>query len=128
MQVVLAWAKKRGLKRIKGHEAGSINVKKVIKTCIKNDIKYLTLYAFSTENWKRPKVEINALFQLLIKFIKAEAEEFHKNNIRLLISGDVSKFNKNLQKEINGLIDLTKNKWILMAGAIAVILVTSKLD
>ncbi len=103
------WAKKKGLTRTHGHYEGSKNVKRIVKACIKNNIKYLTLYAFSTENWSRPKREINILMNLLARFIKDETEEFHKNNIRLLVSGDISKMPVNLQKEIKKVIDLTEN-------------------
>ncbi len=103
------WAKKKGLSRIKGHEAGSRNVKKIVEGCIKNNIKYLTLYAFSTENWKRPQKEIKALMNLLLRFIKNEKENLQRNKIRLLVSGNLSKLNKSLQKEIDTVVDLTKN-------------------
>lgn len=103
------WAKKRGLSRIEGHEAGSKNVRKIVEACINNKIKYLTLYAFSTENWKRPQKEVKALMNLLSQFIKNEAENFHKNKIRLLLSGDISRFPQSLKKQIYKVIDLTKN-------------------
>ena len=102
------WAEQKGLKRIKGHEAGAKNVKKIVEACIKQNLKVLTLYAFSTENWKRPQGEINALMNLLVDFIQSERETFHKNNIRLLLSGDIKRLSKTLQKEINDLIELTK--------------------
>lgn len=103
------WAKKKGLTRTQGHYAGSKNVKRIVKACIKNNIKYLTLYAFSTENWKRPKREINILMNLLARFIKDETKEFHENNVRLLVSGDIFRMPVNLQKEIKKVIDLTEN-------------------
>lgn len=103
------WARKRGLTRTEGHKAGSKNVKTIVKACIKNNIKYLSLYAFSTENWKRPKNEINILMKLLSRFIKTETVEFHKNNIRLLVSGKVSQLADALQKQIKQVINLTKN-------------------
>ncbi len=110
------WAKKRGLSRIKGHEAGSRNVKKIVEACINNKIKYLTLYAFSTENWKRPQKEVKALFKLLSQFIRGETETFHKNKIRLLLSGDISRFPQSLQKQMQEVIDLTKNNKKLMVN------------
>ena len=110
------WAKKRGLSRIKGHEAGSKNVKKIVEACINNKIKYLTLYEFSTENWRRPQKEVKALMNLLSQFIKSETENFHKNKIRLLLSGDISRFPQSLQKQIHKVIDLTKNNMKLIVN------------
>ncbi len=103
------WAKKKGFTRIKGHITGSRNVKKVVTGCIKNKIKYLTLYAFSTENWARPEKEINALMNLLLKFINNEKKDMHRNKIRLIVSGDLTRLNKNLQGAIKDVINLTKN-------------------
>jgi len=109
------WAEKRGLTRTEGHYAGSSNVKKIVKASIKYKVKYLSLYAFSTENWKRPKTEINILMKLLSRFIKKETEEFHRNNIRLLVSGDITVMPTGIRNEINRVIELTRNntKFIL---------------
>ena len=103
------WAKNKGLTRSEGHYEGSKNVKRIIKACIKNNIKYLSLYAFSTENWKRPKTEINILMKLLARFIMSEVDEFHKNDIRLLVSGDINRFSKKLQTAVTKVINLTKD-------------------
>jgi len=103
------WAKRKNLSRIKGHEAGSKNVKRIVHACLNYKIKFLTLYAFSTENWKRPRTEVKALLHLLGRFISTEKENFHKNKIRLLLSGDISRFPKVLQKQIQNVIELTKN-------------------
>ena len=88
------WGIKKKKSRNYGHNAGLETVEKIIKSSIKNKIKYLTLFAFSTENWKRPKNEINFLFKLLDNFIDKKINEFKKNNIKLKIIGDISVFNK----------------------------------
>ena len=77
------WAKKRVLNRVKGHEQGAETVRTVVRTSREIGIKALTLYAFSTENWQRPKTEVKALMGLLARFLKSEKEELLANNIRL---------------------------------------------
>ena len=94
------WGIKKKKSRNFGHKAGLETVEKVIKSSIKNKIKYLTLFAFSTENWKRPRSEIKFLFKLLDNFIDKKINEFKKNNIRLKIIGDISNFNKKLKKQL----------------------------
>ncbi len=91
------WGIKHKNSRNAGHKAGLKTVEKIIKETIKNRIKFLTLYAFSTENWKRPKKEINFLFNLLENFLKSRINEFHKENIKLKIIG-VKNFSKKLNK------------------------------
>ena len=93
------WGLRNKNSRNAGHKAGLKTVEKIIKETIKNRIKYLTLYAFSTENWKRPKKEINFLFDLLENFLKNRIEELHKQNIKLKIIG-----NKNFTKKLNKLL------------------------
>ena len=93
------WGIKHKNSRNAGHKAGLKTVEKIIKETIKNRIKHLTLYAFSTENWKRPKKEINFLFDLLENFLKNRIEELHKQNIKLKIIG-----NKNFTKKLNKLL------------------------
>ena len=101
-----------GLKKKKsrnyGHQLGLETVEKIIKSSIKNKIKYLTLFAFSTENWKRPKNEIKFLFNLLNNFIDKKLGEFIKNNIRLKIVGDTNKLNIKLKKKLNNSEKITK--------------------
>tara|TARA_B100000579_G_scaffold166281_1_gene135098 strand:+ start:222 stop:899 length:678 start_codon:yes stop_codon:yes gene_type:complete len=94
------WGLKYKNSRNAGHNAGLKTVEKIIKETIKNKIKFLTLFAFSTENWKRPKNEIKFLFNLLDNFIDNKIGEFKKNNIRLKIIGDISNFNKKLKKKL----------------------------
>ena len=99
------WGLKHKNSRNAGHKAGLNTVEKIIKETIKNKIKFLTLYAFSTENWKRPKKEINFLFNLLENFLKNRIEELHKQNIKLKIIG-----NKNFSKKLNKLLNLSEKK------------------
>jgi len=94
------WGLKYKNSRNAGHKAGLKTVEKIIKETIKNKIKFLTLFAFSTENWKRPKNEIKFLFKLLDNFIDNKIGEFKKNNIRLKIIGNISNFNKKLKKKL----------------------------
>jgi len=81
------WARQRGLSRIEGHRAGAKSVKAVMKACREAGVRYLTLYAFSTENWSRPKREVIGLMDLLVKFINENEPELHKNRIRLRTIG-----------------------------------------
>ena len=105
------WGLKYKNSRNAGHKAGLNTVEKIIKETIKNKIKFLTLFAFSTENWKRPKNEIKFLFNLLDNFIDNKIDEFKKNNIRLKIIGDISNFNKKLKKKLINSEKITlKNK------------------
>lgn len=101
------WAKTKSLARIKGHEAGAKVVETVSEFCIKNGIANLTLYAFSTENWKRPESEVNFLLNLLKKFIIKKREIFIKNEIKFRAIGDISVFSQDLQSEISALQNLT---------------------
>ena len=91
------WGLKHKNSRNAGHKAGLITVEKIIKETIKNKVKYLTLYAFSTENWKRPKKEIDYLFSLLENFLVNKIDDLHKKNIRLKIIG-LKKFTAKLNK------------------------------
>ena len=99
------WGLKNKNSRNAGHKAGLKTVEKVIKETIKNRVKYLTLYAFSTENWKRPKKEINYLFDLLENFLLNRIEELHKQNIKLKIIGI-----KNFSIKLNKLLNLSEKK------------------
>ena len=85
------WAKSRFMPRTYGHKVGVATIRKVVKECSRLGVKYLTLYAFSTENWKRPKDEVSALMGLLVKYLRNELEELHKNNVKILTIGDISK-------------------------------------
>jgi len=94
------WAERQGKRRSFGHEEGARNVRRITEYCAKRGIKYLTLYAFSTENWKRPKSEVDFLMKLLAKFLKKEVNSLKKNNIKFDVIGDISKFSKSLQDSI----------------------------
>ena len=102
------WGIKKNRSRNTGHRAGLNVVQKIIEACLKKRIKYLTLYAFSTENWKRPKKEINYLFKLLENFLKNEIKNLIKREIKLKIIGK-KKFSKDLNKLISKSENLTKN-------------------
>ena len=99
------WGLKHKNSRNAGHKAGLNTVEKIIKETIKNKIKFLTLYAFSTENWKRPKKEINYLFSLLENFLISRIEELHKQNIKLKIIGV-----KNFSLKLNNLLNKSEKK------------------
>ena len=99
------WGLKYKNSRNSGHKAGLVVVEKIIKECIKNNIKFLTLYAFSTENWKRPKKEINYLFSLLENFLSKKIGYLHKQNIKLKIIGK-----KSFSKKLNNLLNNSENK------------------
>ena len=99
------WGLKHKKSRNLGHKEGLKTVEKIIKTTIKNNIKYLTLYAFSTENWKRPKKEINFLFNLLENFLLNKISDLNKQNIKLKIIGK-----KNFSKKINILLDKSEKR------------------
>ena len=97
------WAQKRGLPRSAGHFAGSRNIKNVVENCVKAGVKYLTLYAFSTENWKRPEAEVNYLMSLIPKFCKKYASFFKKNKIRLKTIGRIQALPENAKNDLEHL-------------------------
>ncbi len=103
------WAKKRKLPRTMGHKAGVETIRRVLKEADKLGVKYMTLYAFSTENWKRPKDEVNALMKLLIQYLRQEINELHKNGVKINVLGDISKLPLECQKEINSSVIKTEN-------------------
>ncbi|MEG1287701.1 MAG: isoprenyl transferase [Clostridium sp.] len=103
------WAKEKNLPRTMGHKAGVETIRRIIKESHVLGIKYLTLYAFSTENWKRPKDEVGALMKLLVEYLRNEIEELNSNGVVIKILGDTTKLTAECQKEINDAVDLTKN-------------------
>lgn len=103
------WARKRNLPRTVGHRAGVEAIRRVLKEADKIGIKYLTLYAFSTENWKRPKDEVSALMNLLVEYFKKELAELNKNGVVIRISGDITKLPKIAEEEIIKAVEITKN-------------------
>jgi len=103
------WAEKRGLKRVKGHERGAEVVREITKYCSKNDeIDRLTLYAFSTENWKRPRLEVEFLMKLMESYLKKELPTYLKNNVRFEPIGDIRAFSPSLKKTIEHVKEATK--------------------
>ncbi len=94
------WARKRGLPRAKGHEMGAESVRAVVRACRDAGVKYLTLYAFSVENWIRPKEEIRGLMRLLRIFLSKHEKELHDNKIRLRVIGRIADLPKDIQKEL----------------------------
>ena len=103
------WAKKHLLSRIKGHEKGSEAVREIVRACREIGIAYLTLYAFSTENWQRPKIEVDALMTFLIKFLKSEQKELAENDIRLQMIGQMERLPANVQQALREAMDLTRD-------------------
>ncbi|MCF6279869.1 MAG: isoprenyl transferase [Flavobacteriaceae bacterium] len=103
------WAKLRGKPRVFGHKNGVKSVREVIDAAGNAGVKTLTLYAFSTENWKRPKAEVKTLMALLLTSLKKEAKELNKNNIKLQIIGNQESLPKSVLKGLNKVIELTKN-------------------
>jgi len=103
------WAKKNGKERTFGHKSSLGAVRSSIETCRKLGIQHLTLYAFSTENWNRPKLEVNVLMTLLSSAIKDEINELHKNGIRLNVIGDLSKLPRKAYNDLEKAMDKTKD-------------------
>ncbi len=103
------WAQKRGKKRVMGHKAGMERAREMAEYCGEQGIQVLTLFAFSSENWKRPQDEVSFLMDLFATSLKNESKKLHKNNVKLTIIGDKSGFDKRLQKAIDKAEDLTKD-------------------
>lgn len=103
------WAKQKGFLRAFGHENGTKSVRITVEECAKLGIKNLTLYAFSTENWNRPKLEVDTLMKLLVHSLKSELKTLQENNIRLNSIGNLEKLPSSIQKELNEVIESTKN-------------------
>ncbi len=103
------WAKQKGFLRAMGHESGTKSVKVTVETCAKIGVENLTLYAFSTENWNRPKLEVDTLMKLLVGSLKKELKTLQDNNIRLNSIGNLSKLPNSILKELQDVIEKTKN-------------------
>ena len=103
------WAEKKFMNRGFGHERGAETVRTIITACREFGIKFLTLYAFSTENWSRPQIEVNALMKLLKKFIKSEKKELNSKNIKLNVIGQKERLPKDVQKELESAILQTQH-------------------
>ena len=94
------WAKERGLSRVFGHREGVKSVRDIVEASGQLGIKYLTLYTFSTENWRRPKTEVTVLMKLLIKALRDETDRLHENNVRLITTGDLTTLPDRVLKEL----------------------------
>ena len=113
------WAKKKLLPRLVGHNKGLESVRRIIEYCIKYNVKTLTLYAFSTENWKRPTKEVDGLLKLFSESISKESKKIHSNNIKLNFIGDISTFTEALQLKIKEIEKETfRNKKLILNVAL----------
>ncbi len=102
------WAKERGLPRAAGHRAGTENIRRIIERFSEHGVRYLTLYAFSTENWNRPKLEVQALMRLLSRFIKRETDNFVVKGVQLRLLGHIETLPGPLQKQVREAIERTR--------------------
>ncbi len=103
------WAKKQGLLRVAGHQKGTDSVRETVEACAELGIKHLTLYAFSTENWNRPKIEVKTLMKILVSSLRKELTNFEKNNIKLNTIGCIESLPEKAQVELNEVISKTAN-------------------
>ncbi|HKK26002.1 MAG TPA: isoprenyl transferase [Gracilimonas sp.] len=103
------WAKNKGSIRLHGHKVGVDSVRDITESCAQLGVKYLTLYAFSTENWGRPSAEVRGLMKLLVSSLRKEAENLNKNDIRLSTIGQLGRFPQSCQTELEEAIELTKD-------------------
>ena len=103
------WAQQQGKNRLRGHEAGAKAVRKTVEAAAKLGIKHLTLYAFSTENWNRPKTEVSTLMSLLVRNLRRELRQMTKNNIRLSAIGSLDKLPKKVREELVEVIEKTQS-------------------
>lgn len=114
------WAKKRALNRIKGHQEGAESVRVIVRACREIGVKILTLYAFSTENWRRPQYEIKSLMALLKKFLRSERREMLDNDIRLNAIGQIERLPEDVQAVLNETIAATQhNRGMLLNLALS---------
>ena len=103
------WAKSRGLPRLAGHRAGTENLRRIIRACVEFGVKYLTIYAFSTENWSRPKDEVDGLLSIVEDVIGRELNELHKEGVRLRHLGHLDRLPATLQENILDAVEITQN-------------------
>jgi undecaprenyl diphosphate synthase len=114
------WAKARGLPRIEGHRQGAESARIIIRTAGELGIKYLTLYAFSAENWNRPKDEVDALMKYLVHYLKTETPELNKNNVRLEVIGQIYRLPENVQEHLRkSIATLSKNNGLTLVMALS---------
>jgi undecaprenyl diphosphate synthase len=113
------WAKRRGKPRIFGHREGAGSVRTIVDTCARLEVAAITLYAFSTENWKRPKAEISGLMQMLKRYLKSELEEAHRNNVRFQAIGKIDGLATDVQKQIaHGMSETAHNTGMVLSVAL----------
>ncbi len=103
------WAKARGLMRVQGHNEGMKSLREIVRHCSDLGIEYLTVYAFSTENWKRPAEEVSGIFKLLVKYVESELAELHRNKVRIHLLGDLSSLPEEARKAANRAVETTKD-------------------
>ncbi len=103
------WAQARGMPRIAGHQAGVDNIRRILEHCVRRGVKVLTIYAFSTENWRRPPDEVSGLMRLLGLTIQRQLNELNRNGVRILHSGRMEGINQHLQKQIMHALEVTKH-------------------
>ena len=114
------WAKARGLPRIEGHRQGAESARTIIRTAGELGIKYLTLYAFSAENWNRPKDEVDALMKYLVHYLKTETSELNKNNVRLEVIGQIYRLPENVQEHLKkSIATLSRNNGLTLVMALS---------
>lgn len=107
------WAKSKGLSRVFGHNEGVNSARDIVEASGQLGVEYLTLYTFSTENWKRPKSEVTLLMKLLIRSIRDETDRLHQNDVRLIATGDLSNLPHKVLNELNEAIEKTKNNKLM---------------
>jgi undecaprenyl diphosphate synthase len=103
------WARSKGSIRLHGHKVGVDSVRDITESCAQLGVKYLTLYAFSTENWGRPSAEVSGLMRLLVSSLRKEADNLHENNIKLVTIGQTDRFPEDCKKQLKEAIDLTES-------------------
>lgn len=103
------WAQKRGLPRSAGHRAGVNNIEPILESCVRNGVKALSIYAFSTENWQRPEQEVSGLMRLLGLTIQRRLNELHKNGVQIRHSGRMEGIDPHLQRQIQNALEVTRN-------------------
>lgn len=113
------WAKKRLMPRFAGHKAGVEAVRNIVKACVERKIEVLTLFAFSSENWRRPQEEVSLLMKLFMSALDREVKRLHKNGVRLRVIGDISAFPEKLQQQIHTSEELTRDNTLLQLNIAA---------
>ena len=103
------WAKEKGMVRLKGHQAGMESLREIVRACSDMGVKVLTVYAFSTENWKRPIEEVSGIFALLVRYVAKELKELNENNVQIRMLGDIDPLPADAKKAAQQAVDSTKD-------------------